>query len=115
MIFMEKNPNQELILEPGEYSFPFNFPLPRNLPTSFEHKTGYIRYSLHGIIRIPWSSDKHAVVIFSILNHLDLNILPGDLRRSREVSDDKKFGCGPFLSAPITGELTINKSLLIFF
>ena len=109
---MEHDPysSRDLYLEPGTHTFPFSFTLPLNLPTSFEHKTGRIRYSLNGTIDIPWAIDKHTSRLFSIVNHLDLNVLPGNLRRPGEIRDVKTFCCGPCISAPIIGELTVNKS-----
>ena len=49
-----KEPNKDLYLEAGEYSFPFQIPLPNNLSTSFEHENCSIRYSLNGTLDIPW-------------------------------------------------------------
>ena len=39
-------PDSELTLLPGEFSYPFQFQLPNNLPPSVDapHVTGYIRY-----------------------------------------------------------------------
>lgn len=41
-------------MEVGDYSYPFSVVLPPNLPTSFEHNIGRIRYSIRGTIDIPW-------------------------------------------------------------
>lgn len=46
--------NEDNFLEHGTYSLPFEFILPKNLPTSFEHSTGQVRYTLKAIIDIPW-------------------------------------------------------------
>lgn len=114
MVFMEKSQqgNNDLYLEPGDYSFPFNLVLPPNLPTSFEHHYGRIRYMLNGTIDIPWAIDKHATKVFSVLNHTNLNLLP-NLRNSSIVTDFKTLCCGPCKSAPITGELACPKSEIL--
>ena len=31
-------------LNPGEYFFPFSFPLPSTIPSSFEHEFGHVRF-----------------------------------------------------------------------
>ena len=51
---LQKLSNDDLYLEVGDHSFPFRVILPMNLPTSFEHHIGRIRYSIEGIIDIPW-------------------------------------------------------------
>jgi hypothetical protein len=50
----DANAATDLYLEPGEFSYPFNITLPTDLPTSFEHSIGRIRYSIIGTIEIPW-------------------------------------------------------------
>jgi len=55
MIFTKEIPkNQELFLEAGDYSYPFEVQLPSDLPPSFEHNYARIRYSLISTIDIPW-------------------------------------------------------------
>ena len=46
--------NEKLYIEAGNHSFPFNFILPQNLPTSFEHSIGFIRYSIQATLDIYW-------------------------------------------------------------
>lgn len=49
---------ENLTLQPGNYSFPFQFPLPpRSLPTSFEGVYGSIRYWIHAVADRPWRAD----------------------------------------------------------
>ena len=44
IVFLAKQANQDLYLEVGDYSYPFQIVLPPNLPTSFEHFFGRTRY-----------------------------------------------------------------------
>jgi hypothetical protein len=44
----------DLYLEAGFHNLPFNIILPTQLPTSFEHQFGQIRYSVRATIDIPW-------------------------------------------------------------
>lgn len=55
IVFLAKVDNEDLYLEQGDYSYPFDIKLPSNLPTSFEYKEGKIRYSIYGTIDIPWA------------------------------------------------------------
>ncbi|XP_059477948.1 uncharacterized protein LOC132198144 [Neocloeon triangulifer] len=64
-------------LEPGEYSFPFTYTLPMNLPSSFETKFGCIRYTLMAEMHQPWTVVNHkARAFFAIICPLDLNSFP---------------------------------------
>ncbi len=52
---IQKQPgNDELFLEAGSHSLPFNVILPQQLPTSFESYFGNIRYLIRATIDIPW-------------------------------------------------------------
>ncbi|RMX52135.1 hypothetical protein pdam_00015160 [Pocillopora damicornis] len=45
-------------LQPGNYNFPFQFPLPVSaLPTSFEGTYGSVRYWLDAVVERPWRID----------------------------------------------------------
>lgn len=54
LYFMKKDPERDLFIEAKSYTFPFEFKLPENLPTSFEHLNGRIRYSIKATVDIPW-------------------------------------------------------------
>ena len=54
MYFLTKTQGNDLYLEVGDYSYPFQFTLPINLPSSFEHQIGKTRYTIEGTIDIPW-------------------------------------------------------------
>lgn len=58
--------------EGGQHEYPFSFELPKDLPSSFEHKgyvKAYVRYYLEAKIERPWSFD-HKVVRPLIINGL---------------------------------------------
>lgn len=101
--------SSDMYLEAQEYSFPFSFILPTNLPTSFEHNHGRIRYTITGTIDIPWSTNKNSSRVFTVLNNLDLNEMPS-LRHPVEVNDSKTLCCGPCRSGPIFAEFSLKKS-----
>ena len=114
-ILLEKNNNiSELYLESDLINYPFKFILNLSyLPTSFEHREAHIRYWVKATIEIPWSINKEAIRFFTVINPLDLNLLP-DLRLPHGVSDTKTICCGPCKSDPVIIEFNTNKSIRIF-
>ena len=93
-----------------EYNFPFRFLLPwTDLPTSFEQCGAYIGYSVKAIIDIPWSLDLKTTRFFTVINPLDLNLLP-ELRQPYYVKDIKTCGI-IFKKDPIMIEFDTNKSI----
>lgn len=63
-------------VDAGEYEYPFNFRLPRNLPSSTELDYGCIRYKLHFFID---DLNKQIVNIhheITVIKHYDLNDEP---------------------------------------
>lgn len=112
VVFVAKQASAgDLYLEPGDYSYPFNIVLPPNLPTSFEHIYGRVRYSIYGTIDIPWAFDKHTTRSFTIVSPLDLNSNP-NLRQPYSVSASKVLCCGPCKSDPITASFSVRKGNL---
>ena len=111
---MQKQDNKnDLYLEEFEYSFPFRFTLPPNSVTSYEHAFANIRYWLKATIDIPWSINKHALRIFTVINPLDLNSLP-NLRQLYGVSDTKILCCWYCKSEPIMISFNTSKSNTLF-
>ncbi|XP_047426060.1 arrestin domain-containing protein 1b [Mugil cephalus] len=79
------------VLAPGEHSFPFQFPIPAAVPTSFEGLFGKVIYRLKAAIDTPrFSKDYKAQKPFYILNLLNLNEVPGIEHQSHAVIT-KKF------------------------
>lgn len=66
------------VLEAGDHVYPFLIPLDSyaELPSSFEGRKGYVRYTLQGQIARPWKSDETILLPFTVINHLDLNMFP---------------------------------------
>lgn len=57
----------------GENSYPFTCALPPNLPSSFEHDYGHVRYTVKAIIDRPWKFDHETKMAFTIVSNFDLN------------------------------------------
>ncbi|KAK2579682.1 hypothetical protein KPH14_011031 [Odynerus spinipes] len=74
---------QSLILKPpgaeglelpaGRNEYHFTYRLPTNIPSSFEHSVGHIRYTARAIVDIPWRLDWSAKSAFTIIAPFDLN------------------------------------------
>ncbi|KAL8565301.1 hypothetical protein ACOMHN_001199 [Nucella lapillus] len=63
-------------LTSGQYTYPFQFQLPSNGPTSFEGQHGYLRYWVKVIIDRPWNHDQSAKKVFTLICPVDLNREP---------------------------------------
>lgn len=98
-----------MYLEVGNYTYPFQIDLPNNIPSSFEHTFGKIRYSLQGTIDIPWAFDKHTVKTITVISNLDLNQLSPTLRQPYGLSETKILCCGCCASDPITATFNVLK------
>lgn len=53
IVFVAKQGENDLLIEPGEHKYPFNMALPGHLPTSLEHVYGTIRYLIKATIDLP--------------------------------------------------------------
>ncbi|KAK3097148.1 hypothetical protein FSP39_006820 [Pinctada imbricata] len=67
---------EDHVLRPGRYEYPFAFNLPPNTPTSFESHTGRVRYMLKANIDRPWAFDTDTNCLITVLTPLDLNATP---------------------------------------
>jgi hypothetical protein len=94
--------------EIGKHSFPFEFDLPANLPSSFEHAYGSINYSLCCTMEIPWSLNKHCKLPLHILALIDLNQMP-QLNIAYHINNTKTLCCFCCRSQPIRIYFTLFK------
>lgn len=90
----------EMELPPGEHVYPFTFSLPNNLPSSFEHIYGHIRYTVKAILDRPWKFDQETKAAFSIVANLDLNC-EGRAMEPLHQELSKTFCCLCCGSAPL--------------
>ena len=90
-------------LTAGRYEFPFKFQLPSDpvvLPTSFESRTGYIRYSLLARIRRSWKFDHTTTRAITVNEIVDINT--AQLTSSLSSSNEKTLCCLCCASGPLT-------------
>lgn len=66
--------NRKFTLQPGDYSIPFSFPIPKECPSSCEVRRGsdygYTRYSIYCNIDIAWRFDPSARLPITILQQI---------------------------------------------
>lgn len=61
---------------PAEYTYPFDWDLPVDLPISFDAKYGYIRYKIVAGLDRPLRLDKCYKELFTVMKRVDLNKIP---------------------------------------
>ncbi|OXU20350.1 hypothetical protein TSAR_008783 [Trichomalopsis sarcophagae] len=57
----------------GTSTYPFSFHIPQNIPCSFEHVLGFVRYTVKAVIDRPWRFDHKIVSAFTVVADYDLN------------------------------------------
>uniref|UniRef100_A0A0N5BKX3 Arrestin_C domain-containing protein n=1 Tax=Strongyloides papillosus TaxID=174720 RepID=A0A0N5BKX3_STREA len=64
---------KERILPKGFHEVPFQYTLPKTLPTSFEGSYGYVRYTCRAICERPWDFDICTKKLFTVIGIEDMN------------------------------------------
>ncbi|CEF64939.1 Arrestin-like, N-terminal domain and Arrestin C-terminal-like domain and Immunoglobulin E-set domain-containing protein [Strongyloides ratti] len=64
---------KERILPKGYHEVPFQYTLPKTLPTSFEGSYGYVRYTCRAICERPWDFDICTKKLFTVIGIEDMN------------------------------------------
>lgn len=85
--------------------------MPQNIPSSFEHSIGKIRYTLKGNVSIPWSFDKHTIRSFTVITDVDLNKFSPSLNQPIEVTDSKNVLLS--VGGPIEAKFSVKKRLFL--
>lgn len=70
-----------IILDDGKVHIPvglnkysFHIPLPCNIPCSFEHFNGHVRYTVKAVIDRPWRFNHECKAAFTVITAFDLNL-----------------------------------------
>ncbi|XP_061183522.1 arrestin domain-containing protein 3-like [Saccostrea echinata] len=102
---------QAQTLEAGDHVYPFVIPLSTTgeLPSSFEGRKGYVRYTLQGQITRPWKADENIVLPFTVINHLDLNAFPDSVMPIIQYRRQEISGCC-CSEGEIIAQMKVNKS-----
>ncbi|XP_043266340.1 arrestin domain-containing protein 17-like [Colletes gigas] len=70
---LNSNNDSRVQIPVGYHKYSFQFQLPQNIPTSFEHMYGHIRYTVKVVIDRPWRFDHECKAAFTVVSMLDLN------------------------------------------
>ncbi|XP_014210428.1 arrestin domain-containing protein 17 [Copidosoma floridanum] len=84
--------SQEIELPAGTHTYPFNYVLPPNLPSSFESDFGRIRYTAKAVLDRPWKFDQETKVAFTVVSHFDLN-KESSASEQVDLEENKTFCC----------------------
>lgn len=66
----------KVVLPPNTYSYPFCTGVPIGAPSSYEGEIGRVRYVVSAHVDRPWAFDMKANAVITVLNPLDLNMIP---------------------------------------
>ncbi|KAF3430394.1 hypothetical protein E2986_10021 [Frieseomelitta varia] len=91
----------------GYNQYPFSFQIPYNIPCSFEHRNGYVRYTVNAVIDRPWKFNHECKAAFTVVSILDLNV---HREKCLGVNDEtrKTFCC--FTNGEINLQISIPSS-----
>ena len=96
-------------LAAGTHKFPFEFILPKNIPSSYETRTGHIRYEAKGeIVRSLLKWNHRCRKIFTINAVLDLNLHP-QCRKPKTRRGHKTLGFLCCESGPISATIHLKR------
>lgn len=96
-------------LEPGKYSYRFEFQLPSNLPVNWQGHYGSVKYVVKAFVDVPWTFDISCKHEFKIIPVVDLNFIA----RARErflIEKQKTVGVLCCSSGHITVTATAPRS-----
>ncbi|KAK6174917.1 hypothetical protein SNE40_013476 [Patella caerulea] len=96
------------VLQPGNYSYPFSFQLPKQLPSSYESSIGRVRYTVTAVIDRPWKFDHKCKRTFTFIDALDLN-LETNAAQSAIQQGEKTMCCLCCKSGPISAVLKLDR------
>eukprot|EP00118_Oscarella_pearsei_P017585 m.175370 g.175370 ORF g.175370 m.175370 type:complete len:464 (+) comp39127_c0_seq2:268-1659(+) len=91
----------------GMHSFAFSFPLPTNIPSSFETYSGHIRYWVTGQVDRPWKFDFKSKRPFTVIEYIDIN--RQDLLIPMRSETQKHLCCLCCKSGPISLSASIDR------
>ena len=67
-------------MEAGNHRLPFSFILPPTVPSSFESKVGYVRYTAEATMERSWKFNHVTRSAFTVISIVDLNMEPMEYR-----------------------------------
>ncbi|XP_076302607.1 arrestin domain-containing protein 17-like [Lasioglossum baleicum] len=95
-ILVSKGLDSRVDITEGFHRFPFRLQLPSNIPSSFEHEHGRVRYTVKAVIDRPWKFDHECKAAFTVVSILDLNAHQNECMSIRNEVQKNFYCC--FLS-----------------
>ena len=83
--------NQDLFIEAGTHSYPFEFTLPKSLPSSFEHPSGRVRYRFLVELVSPMRPKEYYEKSFTIFDPNNSNLFISRFNQPGSMKVSKKF------------------------
>lgn len=91
----ERGSSKDFKISSNSYLWPFEFCLPLNLPPSYRHALGSIRYAVEGYVDIPWAADKIVKMpIDIIVSYTSLNLWHPTMKMSKKTKGHGKTEFG---------------------
>ncbi|WAR12260.1 ARD17-like protein, partial [Mya arenaria] len=90
----------------GNHAYPFHLAIPADFPSSFEGKKGHVRYFCRATIDRPWKFDSQTKRAFTVIHHLDLNLIPHAVVPIYGEENKKIEGC-----CCDAGEMTVSLNI----
>ncbi|XP_056630436.1 arrestin domain-containing protein 3-like [Diorhabda carinulata] len=101
-------------LQSGVYEYPFYFPLPQDIPSSFQGEFGSISYSIKAVVDIPFSFDYKDKLTFVVTALTDFNKIRQNIRLTPiTYQNEKNLCCWCCASEPITINLSLKKNAFV--
>lgn len=99
----QENSADDIYLPPGQCSYPFEFELPQNIPSSHEGKWGYVRYTVMVAMHQPWTTTPlTTILLIKVQTRLDLNDQEfAERRKPERIEIEKTFCCFCCASGPM--------------
>ena len=92
---------EAIVLPPGEYHYQFRYLIPPQSPSSFESRTGWIRYTLGAKISRPYPNVPHSLETKILVNEI-IDTNAAQLRLQYRLQNQKTAGILCCQSGPIT-------------
>ncbi|XP_052231953.1 arrestin domain-containing protein 17-like isoform X2 [Dreissena polymorpha] len=93
----------------GNHAYPFSIDLLPSFPSSFEGKLGHVRYFCKATIDRPWKFNSQKMRAFTVIHHLDLNLLQNAVFPIHGEVTQTLHGCCCD-AGEITASLDVGKS-----
>ncbi|XP_072381137.1 arrestin domain-containing protein 4-like isoform X1 [Diabrotica undecimpunctata] len=104
----------ESSLQSGVYEYPFYFPLPAGIPSSFEGEWGSITYTLKAVVDMPLAFNYKDKFTLTVTVPIDFNKIRRELQLMPIVHQNEKIVCcWCCASEPITINLFLEKDAFV--